>query len=126
MKHITQTYTIKAPLKKVWQALVDPEIIHEWSGGPVKMDEKEGTKFSLWGGDIHGINTKVVLYKLLTQDWYEGDWAKPSQVIFTLIYKNGVTTITLDHKNIPDDAAADIADGWKTYYLGPMKELLEQ
>lgn len=126
MKHITQTYAIKAPLKKVWQALVDPEIITDWGGGPAKMDEKEGTEFSLWGGDIHGTNTKVVPYKLLTQDWYEGGWVKPSRVSFTLTHKNEVTTLKLDHKDIPDDAATDIEDGWKTYYLGPMKELLEQ
>ncbi len=52
MKVIKQTYIIKAPLEKVWNALTDPKIIEKWGAGPAIMDSKEGTEFSLWGGDI--------------------------------------------------------------------------
>jgi len=52
MKSIKQTYRIQAPVSMVWQALVDPEVIERWGGGPVKMDDQVGTRFELWGGDI--------------------------------------------------------------------------
>ena len=89
------------------------------------MDNKVGTEFSLWGGDIHGKNTKVSPNKMLVQDWFGPEWAKPSQVTFDLREKQGVTEVNLTHENVPDGEVRDITQGWKEYYLGPMKEFLE-
>lgn len=125
MKSLKQTYLINASLIKVWQALTDPKFIDKWGGGPAKMNDNQGSEFSLWGGDIHGTNTKIVKYKLLAQDWFSGDWKKPSQVIFTLEDKKGKTELILIHKNVPDNEIEDIESGWKDYYLGPLKELFD-
>jgi len=70
MKSLKQKYVIKAEASKVWSALVEPTEIKNWGAGPAKMKDAEGFKFSLWGGDIWGTNTKVVNKKLLEQDWY--------------------------------------------------------
>lgn len=126
MKAIKQKYLINSPVKTVWQALVDPVIIDKWGGGPSKMDDKAGTKFSLWGGDIYGKNIKVIEYKTLVQDWFEGDWKEPSKVTFTLKEKNGKTELELLHENVPDNEAKDVDEGWELYYLGPLKKLLEK
>jgi uncharacterized protein YndB with AHSA1/START domain len=32
---IVESYLINAPVSKVWQALVDPDLIEKWGGGPV-------------------------------------------------------------------------------------------
>lgn len=125
MKTIRQKYTIKAPVEKVWQALVDPKIIAKWGGGPAKMDDKVGTNFKLWGGDIHGQNLKVVKNKELTQDWISGDWEKPSRLTFKLSAVKDGTQVDLLQTEVPDEEYADIADGWKEYYLGPIKAYLE-
>ncbi len=53
MKTIKQTYFVNSSLDEVWQALVNPKYIDAWGGDPAKMDEKIGTKFKFWGGDIH-------------------------------------------------------------------------
>ncbi len=126
MKTIKQKYLIDAPVAKVWQALIDPEMIEGWGGGPAKMDVQVGTKFTLWGGDIHGTNVRVEDNKLLEQDWYGGDWAKASKVRFELTEKGGKTEIDLLHENVPDSESKDIDEDWKTYYLGPLKEYLEK
>ncbi len=126
MKTIKQTYKINASIMEVWKALVDSEVINQWGGGPAHMDDKVGTQFTLWGGDIHGKNIKVVENRELVQDWFGGKWDKPSKVTFTLIDKDNYTELSLLHEDIPDKAAKDIDDGWKTYYLGPLKKLLEQ
>ncbi|MBI2611982.1 SRPBCC domain-containing protein [Candidatus Gottesmanbacteria bacterium] len=125
MKTIKQIYTINASPEKVWNALVDPKTINEWGGGPANMDEKLGTKFTLWRGDIHGKNIEVVQNKKIVQEWFGGDWEKPSKVTFTLTKKGETTELSLLHEDIPDNSAKDIDDGWKTYYLGPLKALLE-
>lgn len=125
MKVIQQSYSVNAPIEKVWAALTDAKIIERWGGGPAVMNALEGTDFKLWGGDIHGTNTKVVKNKELVQDWYGGEWDLPSKVTFKLSSKTDLTKVDLLHEDVPDKEAGDIADGWKRYYLGPLKELLE-
>lgn len=126
MTQIKQTYKIHAPLDRVWDALVNPKTIYKWGGGPAKMKDREGYKFSLWGGDIHGKNIKVVPHELLEQDWYGGDWPEPSKVTFTLSEENGETTIELVHTGVPEDEVSNFDRGWQTDYMGPLKELLEK
>lgn len=125
MKNLKQTYTIKAPVDKVWNALVDPREIDDWGAGPAEMDDQVGTEFKLWGGDIWGKNLEVEPSKRLVQEWYGGEWAEPSKVMLLLKADGDGTVVELDQSNIPDDEAKEIADGWKRYYLGPMKEMLE-
>lgn len=125
MKSLKQEYKINASLESVWDALVNPKTIKKWGGGPAKMSDKKGSEFSLWGGDIHGTNTKVIKQKLLAQDWMAGKWDEYSQVEFKLSFKNGVTKVVLTQKNIPPHEFSEIADGWVTYYVGEIKKLLE-
>jgi activator of HSP90 ATPase len=123
---IKQTYKIKAPIAKVWSALVNPKEIAGWGGGPAKMTDKKGAKFSLWGGDIWGKNIEIVPNKKLVQEWYGGQWAKPSNLTILLAEKKGVTTVKLTQKGVPSNEVKDITEGWKEYYFGPMKEYLEK
>lgn len=126
MKSFNLKYLINAPKGKVWEALVDPKIIKEWGGGPVKMKGEEGFDFSLWGGDIWGKNTKVVKNKLLVQDWFGGRWAAPSKVTFELKEKGSKTLLALTHSDLPEEGWEDFVDGWNNFYLGPLKTLLEK
>jgi activator of HSP90 ATPase len=125
MKTIVQDYEINAPIEKVWEALVNQEHISGWGGGPAKMDDKEGTKFSLWGGDIHGTNIEVEVFKKLVQEWYGGKWEEPSIVTFKLEKQGNSTELNLLQENVPDDEYKDIDSGWKEYYLGSLKDYVE-
>ncbi len=135
MKTIKQVYHINAPVETVWQALVDPKVIDSWDGGPAKMSPKAGASFSLWGGDIHGKNLEAVENKKLVQEWYSGDWSKPSKATFTLKEEEAhpkvravqaKTRVELLHEDVPDAEEKDIAEGWNIYYLGEIKRLLEK
>lgn len=126
MKSLKQKYVIRAPLEKVWDGLTNAKVIEKWGGGPAKMNESVGYEFSLWGGDINGKNIKVAKGKVLKQEWKSGNWETPSIVEFNLKEKGGKTTVNLSHKNIPDSEFKDIKSGWKDYYLGPLKKLLEK
>ena len=129
MAPIKQRYTIAAPVSKVWDALINPKQINAWGGGPAKMEGKVGTKFTLWGGSIWGKNIEVIPEKKLVQEWYSDDggkWEKPSIATFTLQSENNTTIVELIHKDVPADVVADIDDGWKAYYLGPLKEYVEK
>ncbi len=125
MKRIEETYTIRAPLSRVWRALTDPKLIEAWSGAPAVMSDEEGARFSLWDGDIYGTNTKVVPQKLLEQEWYSRDWDKPSKVVFLFSGEGDRTVVMLVHTRIPEHEAKDLAQGWRDYYMGAVKSLCE-
>lgn len=127
MQDIVQTYTINAPVEKVWQALTDAKLIDQWGAGPAEFDAKESGTFSLWGGDIHGTNTTLVPNELLEEDWFGHDNPERCyKVSFKLTENNGVTTIKLSHKDVPDQEVDDFAESWKDYYFDPIKQLLEE
>lgn len=129
MKPILQTYEIKAPVSRVWQALTDPKTISRWSGDAATMSDKKDDTFSLWGGSIWGKNIQVVPNQKLVQEWFSDEdpkWEKPSIVTFTVSEKNGTTTLILNHENVPEQNMRDISDGWKKYYMGPLKKLVER
>lgn len=135
MKKIEQMYVINAPVERVWKALVDPELVEGWGGGPAKMSEEEGFNFELWGGQIWGKNLKVEKQKRLVQEWYAGKWKEPSILTLTLLEKQGepfdsaqgkkVTVVGLVHEKVPDEGAEDIEHGWRNYYMLPLKHLVE-
>lgn len=126
MKTINQTYHMAAPVDKVWQCLVNPKEIEAWGGGPAKMNHKEGSEFTLWGGDIHGVNKEVVEGQKLVQEWYGGKWDKPSIATFSLHSEKNGTKIDFHQTDVPDDSAQSIESGWKDYYLGAIKLYLEK
>ena len=125
MKSIKQTYEINASVDKVWDALVNPKTIDKWGGGPAKMNDQEGFEFEFWGGDIYGKNKEVIKNKKLVQDWFSGKWEKPSIVTFLLESLEDNIKVELIHTDIPDEEADDIEQGWKDYYMIPLKQLVE-
>src|SRR3990167_5823244 len=100
---IQQTYEIKATARDVWEALTVPSIIQEWSGDIAVMSDVVGANFDLWSGQIWGTNTAVEVNKLLEQDWYGGDWDKPSKVTIELSESDGITTVALTHTDVPQE-----------------------
>ena len=126
MKKIQQTYTIYAPVEKVWQALTDAKVAEQWGAGPTKIDAREGGEYSFWDGDIHGAFTKLVPNTRIEQDWYGHDnptWKY--NVVFDFEDDNEITTIRMTYSGDILDEQKDIAD-WRDYYFDPIKKLLEQ
>lgn len=126
MSTIKQTYTINAPVQKVWETLTTTESAERWGAGPARVEGREGGEFSYWNGDIHGIFTKLVPNELIAQDWYGHDnptWKY--KAVFTFEEEGGQTIVHLDFSGDIQDEAKDIAD-WRDYYFEPIKKLLEQ
>lgn len=126
MKTIKQEYKINAPIEKVWQALTDSKEIEKWSGAKATMKPQERMKFKLWDGEIYGTNIKIVPLKTLVQNWYSRDWEKPSILTFNLEKKDNKTIVKLTHEQVPENELNDIENGWKDYYMNPLKELVEE
>lgn len=112
---------ITADPEEVFAALTNPFQIELWSGYPADMKAEEGYVFSLWEGDITGVNLEVVPGKLLVQEWFFGEQEKQSIVRITLKKEGARTLVGLTHTHIPEDVYEEITGGWKEYYLEAIK-----
>ncbi len=116
---------IAADPEEVFAALTNPFQIEIWSGYPADMKAEAGYVFSLWEGDITGVNLEVVPNRCLVQEWFFGERDEQSLVEIKLKKENGKTVLDLKHTHIPAEVYEEITEGWREYYLGSMKEMLE-
>jgi activator of HSP90 ATPase len=117
---------IEAEAEEIFLALTNPFTINLWSDSKAVMDDKEGTEFSLWDGDITGKNLKVIKNKELVQEWdFEGN-EEPSIVTIKLHPTKETTSVEVRHTNIPDEAYENINEGWREYYIGAIKRFFEE
>lgn len=116
---------IIADPEEVFAALTNPFQIELWSGYPADMKPEAGYVFSLWEGDITGVNLEVVPNKRIVQEWFFGEQDEQSIVRITLKKAGGRTLLDLNHTNIPEDVYEEITEGWRDYYLGSVKSMLE-
>lgn len=125
MGTVKKVYRIKADAASVFAALTDAKHIREWSGDTVKMGKKAGTLFSLWGGSIHGKNIEISPERII-QDWKEEAWEEFSRVTFHIRTKGKQTELELIHEGIPEKSVKSIDSGWDDYYLGPLRDYVEE
>lgn len=125
MPTIQKTYEMNASPEEVFDALVNPELMQIWSGDEAQMNGKVGGTFSLWGGQMYGVNLEVVKNKRLVQEWSYDQWAEASRVTFVIKAKGKKTIVELTHDEVPEKSVNSISDGWDSYYLGAMQEMFE-
>jgi activator of HSP90 ATPase len=118
MKIFRKTFKINAEPSDVYSALTNPFTIELWSGYPAVMSAEPGTEFSLWEGDITGINLEFITDRKVVQEWYFGDQQERSIVTITIQPHGENSQVTVEHTNIPDTDFEQIAEGWRKYYIG--------
>lgn len=118
MKTFKKRFRINAEPSDIYAALTNPYTIELWSGYPALMSTEPGTEFSLWDGDITGINMEFITDKKIVQEWYFGDQPEKSVVTITINGDGGSSEVTVEQTNIPDDEFMGITEGWREYYIG--------
>ena len=118
MKTFKKTFKINAEPSDIYSALTNPFTIELWSGYPAVMSDEPGSEFSMWEGDITGKNLEFVQDKKVVQEWFFGDQTEKSFVTIDIKPDGENSLVTVEHTNIPDDDFAEIAEGWREYYIG--------
>jgi activator of HSP90 ATPase len=126
MQELRKYYRIKGTPSEIYAALTNPFSVTLWTGGQAIMKEEPGTRFSLFDGDIEGVNLSFEKDSMIVQEWFFGDQPEKSIVTITLRPDRIYTKIELHHTNIPDEAYEDMAHGWDAYYFGGLKEFFER
>jgi len=125
MKTIKQKHLINALPEEVFTALTNSFTIELWSGYPAIMEPRENTEFSIFEGDITGMNILIIPNKKLVQEWYFGEQNEKSIVTIELTGNKQGTKVALEHTNIPDEDIENIETGWKVYYWEAIKEFFK-
>jgi uncharacterized protein YndB with AHSA1/START domain len=126
MKEYKKYYLIPATPEEVYLALTHPLTLQLWTGDKVEMSTEPGSEFSLWDGSIAGKNLEFEPGKKIVQQWYFGDQPEDSIVTIKLHPHKKGTSVELRHTNIPDEAFADITEGWDQAYFGALQEFYEE
>jgi activator of HSP90 ATPase len=127
-KTIRQSVTFKASVDTVYEALLDSKKHAKFTGSVVKMSREIGGKFSVYGGDIQGVNLELVPGQRIVQSWRYSDWPKGhySKATFSLTGVPGGTRLIFTQIGVPEQFYDDIKQGWRDYYWAPMKKMLEK
>lgn len=127
-KTIRQTVTFKASAHDVYEALMDPRKHGRFTGGKATISRKVGGKFSIYEGQIEGVNLELVPDSKIVQSWRMDDWPKGhfSKATFQFEEVDGKTRLAFVQIDVPEEFYEDIKQGWKDYYWTPMKEMLEK
>jgi activator of HSP90 ATPase len=67
--------------------------------------------------------------KKIVQKWRSTDFsddAPDSKLVVILEEVEGGTKVTFDHSEIPDGQGEDLKNGWKEFYLTPMKKYFKK
>lgn len=134
----TSSVTINAPVSKVWDALVNPEMIKQYLfGTKAESDWKVGsliTYTGAWEGKTYqdrGIILALEPNKLLKSTYWSSMTGKPDVpenyqiVTYTLESKGEETTLTVTQENVASEVDRDHSgENWHMV-LGTIKKLLE-
>ncbi len=127
---IRQKAFIKATPHEVYEALMDSKKHCEFAGGKCTISRRVGGVFSISDGYIMGKNLELVKDEKIVQAWkaQEDCWPDDhySTVTFKLKPMMDGTALAFTQTGIPDECGDRFESGWKDYYWGPMKEMLEK
>jgi activator of HSP90 ATPase len=126
-KILKQTATFKTNPHAVYEILMDEKKHAAFTGGKAKISRDVGGTFSIYDGDIQGVNIELVPDKKIIQSWRYSDWPQGHYSTATFLLEPSIqgTRLTFTQEDIPESKYEDIKQGWKDYYWKPMKEVLE-
>jgi uncharacterized protein YndB with AHSA1/START domain len=130
MSYIEKLLWIDAPIQRVWGAITNPDDIAEWMfDETVSVDLRLGGHYALFDQQTTGQFTLIEAPQLVEYTWRQSAWPQDwadSIVRWELQAEGQQTHVRLLHGNFPTEAELHGHDeGWDVYWLGPMKDWLE-
>lgn len=89
----------------------------KFTGSGVKMSHKVGGKFSVYSGDIQGVNLELIPNRIIIQSWRYGDWPEGHYLKAQFSFQ-GVPSgnrVTFTQIGVPEEFYEDISQGWRDY-----------
>ncbi|MEI6462737.1 MAG: SRPBCC domain-containing protein, partial [bacterium] len=123
-KSFTQEVEIRAKAKDIYETFMDEKKHAILVDANAKIDKKVNGIFEIYDGEIKGITTKLIPNKKIVQKWRYNypNWPQDYLSILTIEIEeksDNISVIKVSHKNIPEEYADEIEEGWYEYYWNP-------
>lgn len=119
----TLTAKFNVSAEKIYSAWLTSEEHTAMTGGDANINDKVGDTFTAWDGYISGMNLELEPGKRILQSWrttqFE-DAEEDSQIEVLLKETEGVTELTLIHRNLSENGG-HYKKGWEDHYFAPMR-----
>lgn len=124
MKNISINTTIPASPEEINDASMDEKKHTGFTGADAKIENRVGGEFEVWDAYATGKNIELIRGEKIVQSWRASDWPEDveSELTILLNYDGESTKLKLIQKNIPDEFADDVKQGWIDYYFEPLRK----
>jgi activator of HSP90 ATPase len=116
---------IPATPAEIYRAWLSTKGHMSMTGSVARVSGKVGGRFTAWDGYIFGRTLELEQDQRIVQAWRTSEFPDDApdshlEVAFEKV-KSG-TKVTLTHTGLPRGTAASYKQGWKDFYLTPMKK----
>jgi activator of HSP90 ATPase len=130
MKTIKVSSEFEAGADFLYKFFLDSKLHSEITGSKAVISNKAGGKFTAWDDYISGETVsleknKKIIQKWRTTEFKESDKDSTLEITIEEIKKNR-SKLTLKHTGLPKGTEDEYKNGWKDYYIKPLKEYLEK
>jgi activator of HSP90 ATPase len=114
----------------LYKFFLDSKLHTEVTEGKAVISNKIGGKFTAWDGYISGEIVSLEKNKKIVQKWRTTEFKKNDkdsilEIIIEEIDKNK-SRLILKHSGIPEGTEDEYKQGWKEYYIKPLKEFIKK
>jgi activator of HSP90 ATPase len=113
----------------LYKFFLDSKLHTEITGSKAIISNKIGGKFTAWDGYIKGEIVSLEKNKKIIQKWKTTEFNKNNkdsilEITIEEINKNR-SKLTLKHTELPEGTEEEYTNGWKEYYIKPLKEYIK-
>ena len=126
--NIHQKIHFNAPVKNVFELLINAEKFAELTSAEALIDCKMGGQFSVFGGMITGVTIELIQDELIVQAWRPANWPRGEYSIVKFEFEKvsaDSTNLILVHSGFPPEFRQHLSEGWEQRYWTPMQKFLE-
>jgi activator of HSP90 ATPase len=129
MKAILLSSLFDATSAFLYKFFIDSKLHTEITGSKAIINNKIGGKFTAWDGYIKGEIVSLKKNKAIIQKWRTTEFAKEDKDSILEIsieeINNNRSKLTLKHSGLPEGTEEEYKNGWKEYYMKPLKEFIK-
>jgi activator of HSP90 ATPase len=114
----------------LYKFFIDSKLHTEVTGSKAIINNKIGGKFTAWDEYINGKivsleKNKKIIQKWRTTEFNENDKDSIVEITIEELNKNRAK-LTLKHTELPNGTEEEYKNGWKEYYIKPLKEFIKK
>jgi activator of HSP90 ATPase len=128
-KTIEQSVRFSATPQELYDIYLDAKKHAAFTGAPVKISAKPGSRFDAFEGMLSGTMLWTVPGKQIVQRWRSShfkDTDMDSILVLTFLPDSRGGRIEMIHANVPPQDHKGVTEGWPKYYWGPLRAYLKQ